>query len=406
MTLAAVGTLTFAEDTAASLSYRLIQGGTTGVTISRLKFHSTNEATNLSQVGLRLTNTASSSAADFVGNQVKLYKDDGTTLVGTVTFSGSLTRASSTVSNFSVPANGDAFMIVKADLSPVGASLAGTQGHQIAIDALGDGGATSGSNKGIGAQSGTTAYSASASTAIASVRVFSSVPTIADATTATAAQSGADLYKFTVTAPAAVNSTGANGIQLAKVTFAISTSTATCTMNFTGVQLFGPNGAVNSTTVHPIGGNIVIRFGTSTGAPADRFVAPGASKPYALRGTVANNAASCTAGASNPITLTLKGDTSYLGVGTIVGASTLKNTTNGFQGGRAFMGNNDGGVAGYDFSTTTAAAATVRFIWSPQATTTVVAADNDWTNSFGMSIQGSQSTMTSDLSTRTFNFIN
>ncbi|MEK7576461.1 MAG: peptidoglycan-binding domain-containing protein [Patescibacteria group bacterium] len=410
MTLASGGTLTVAEDTAASLSYKLAQGGSSGVTLARLKFHATNEVLNLNQISLQLTNTASSTAADFVGNQVKLYKDDGTTLVGTVTFPGSLTRASSTVSGFSVPANSDAYMIVKADLSPIGTSQAGTQGHLIAVDYDNDSGTGTGnsSTKAIGAQSGSTVYSTSATTGIASVRVFSSVPTVADATTATTAQSGQDLYKFTITAPAAVGSTGSNGVQLAKVSFSYATSSSACTLSWTGVQLFGPNGNVNATAVSPRAAAFNIRFGTTTssaGAPGDRFIGAGSSKTYALRGTL-SSVGTCTAGANNPLTITLIGDTSYPGTGTLFGASATMDGTKGFQDQRAFMSDNDSGTGGYGFVASTTPAAAQRFIWSPQATTTVVAADNDWTNSYGLPIQGSQSTMSTNLTTRTFNFTN
>lgn len=357
------GSLSVSEDIAASPGYRVVQGGTAGITLARLKFHATNEAINLTQLALKLTNSASSSPADFAGNQVRLYKADGVTQVGSITFSGNSLKASSTITNFQIPANGDAFMIIKADLSGIGTVQPGTQGHLIAVDHMGNGG-----TKGVGLSSGLTIYSTSASTNVASVRTFSSVPTFADATTNTALMSGADLYKFTVSVPAAAGTTGQNGVQLNRVTFSIATSTGT---SFTSAQLYGPNGAVSAIAAKPLAGKLIISFDS---ASPDRVVPAGTTKTYSLRGTTACAAVSCS------MTLRLLGDYTYPAL-----------SAGRFMSDVAHVGNGDPHVL-----------IPANLIWSPQASSIVTVNDVDWTNGYGLPIAGSMATMTNNLTARTF----
>ncbi|MEK7576499.1 MAG: Ig-like domain-containing protein [Patescibacteria group bacterium] len=369
-----VGTLTVTEDTAASLTYRLAQAGTTGVTFTRLKFHATGEAINVTQLALHLTNSASSSPADFVGNQVRLYKNDGVTLVGAVTFPGALRRASSTITDFLIPADSDAYMIVKGDLSQIGISQAGVQGHLIAVDYVNDGGNGNASTRGIGQMSGTYVYATSQSTRVASVRVFSSVPTIADVTTGNSLVSGGDLYKFSITAPAAIGSSGSSGVQLKKVTFRVATSSSLVE----GFKLYGPSGAVNSVSTNThhdyTGGPNVVEIVFDSTA-SDRIIGAGTAKTYSLRATNASVLGTGVGSAS----IQLLGDYAY---------PSLPNR---------FMG---------DFASINSAYWLNNFIWSPQATTTVVASDNDFTNGYGVPIAGSQATLTNNLPTHTFTYDN
>ncbi|MEK7150837.1 MAG: Ig-like domain-containing protein [Patescibacteria group bacterium] len=376
---ASAGQLLVSEDTSVPLKYRLVQAGSAGVTFARLKFHATSEAINLSQLSLKLTNTASSSPADFINNQVRLYKDDGVTQVGTITFSGMVGRASTTIFDFTVPANGDAYMIVKGDLSQIGNVYLGVQGHLIAVDYFNDNNGGTSSTGGVGLLSGMAIKSSSQSTKVAPVRVFSSVPTIGDATTGSTLMSGVDLYKFTIVAPPAIGSSGSNGVQLSKVTFSVATTSAILS-NF---QLHGPNGVVNalpanvSYDIQNVQSNsrvVKIFFDSSS---TDRFVAPGTSKTYVLRvGGVAYGFG------TNSAAIRLLGDVAY-----------PRNGGQGMRwsGDRAFMS---------DFSSINGDINN-HFIWSPQATTTISLNNNDFTNGFGVPV-GVGGTLTGGLPTHTF----
>ncbi len=163
-----------------SPSYFLVAGGTTGVTANVIKFRATNEPVNLQKVGLTLTNAASSSPSDLT--QVYLYAGSniftttGTaispgTLLGTASFTGNATVATSTLTNpVQLPNNQDANLVVKADIAQIGTSQPGQEGGFIALDYL--------NSQGIGANSGKT-INGTGSTASAGFRTFKTVPTLA-----------------------------------------------------------------------------------------------------------------------------------------------------------------------------------------------------------------------------------
>ena len=395
MTLSSGGTLTVQEDLASSLTYRLVSANTTGNILGRLKFHASQEAITLDKVAFQLspvtertptngTDVASSSPRDLVGNLVTLFTDSGTP-VGTAVFSGTNRNATSTLtSTFTIPKDGDAYLVIKGDIADIGVSGNATQGHLVKIDYDGD---DSTGTRGTGASSGTQINQSSGSdTAMTGVRIFKSVPLVQDVTGTPAANAlvpGNDLYKFTVTA----NPTGTQGVNLYKVTFSVATSVATVT----GFQLFGPNGAVNATALNLVqtaGGTdkrIDIIFDAT--AP-DRYVAPGSPKTYAVR------ASSVTHGGANTtdtLTLQLLGDNAYPSRYAGVFASSTEH---------AFMHE---ATSINDSLTPTASN---NFIWSPQATTTVVAADNDFTNSYGVPTGSGNNTLINNLTSRSFNYSN
>ena len=115
-----------------SPSYAIAAAGSTGNTAAVIRFRATNEGINLARLGLKLTNTASSSASDLV--QVSVW--DGATQVGTAVFTGTNTNATSTFASAVVlPKDADKDLTVKVDFAQIGTGFTGVQGDLIAIDA-------------------------------------------------------------------------------------------------------------------------------------------------------------------------------------------------------------------------------------------------------------------------------
>jgi hypothetical protein len=329
-------------------SYTIASAGSTGVTAGVLKFRATNESVNLTQVGLTLTNTASSSPSNLT--MVSLY--DGNTKVGSATFVGSNYNATSTLdSTVLVTRDMDKIITVKVDLADIGVSSQGTEGARLSIDVD-----TNGTNtKGTGVSSGTT-ITASGSSAFTGVRVFKSFPTFAQDSLSSSGVSDGKLLRFKVTA----DSKGS--ISISKFSLTVATSTIT---SVTGVNIFGytdaaysqpisgltSNGQLMASNVNvPVAGTDY-EFMTQTSAAASTTiqVPAGQTRYFEVRGTVAG----VTTGSS--VTVTLKGDTAY------PSSSTLMQTITGVEN-----DTND------------------NLIWSPNATTSAVYADNDWTNGFGI----------------------
>jgi hypothetical protein len=333
-----------ASTDASSPGYAVAAANATGVTVGVLKFRSTNETVNLTKVGLTLTNTASSSASDLV--QVTLW--NGSTQVGTATFTGSNTSATSTLTIPLVATKDqDVNLTVKADLAAIGASQAVTvSGHLLAVDYL--------NGEGVGAESGTTIYT-TGSSSVAGVRIFKSYPTFALDTLSSSGVADGRLMRFKVTANTAGN------VGIAKFVVTLSTTSA----SVTGVNIFG---YTDSSYSQPISGvNTGGQFMTSnvtptattptmsiypqtTGAATTTVQVPaGATYYFEVKGTVAGS------GTSYSVTTTLNGDSSYPSLS----ASTA--------------------------SVATVDAGSVRsFIWSPNSTTTAAVANNDWTNGYGL----------------------
>jgi hypothetical protein len=344
------GSVTVSID-ASSPGYKLVSGGTSGVTIGAMKFRAANEALNLQKLGLKLTNSASSSSGDLV--KVSIY--DGSTLVGDAYFTGSNTTATSTLNQIVVlPKDTDKTLTLKADFANVGTAQAVTfSGHLVAVDYL--------NAEGVGAESGLTRQIAAGagSTAVAGARVFKSFPTVAiDSLPSTGIADGR-LMRFKVTA----DSKGPIG--LTELNFIFATTTASVTSvnvyayedaNYSNaVSGLGSGGMFGTTFAGlPTNGNNVELTAFNGSASTTLQIPAGGTRYFEVRGTVAGSAA----GAS--ITATLRG------ASTFVTDITSAATTNPLATSTSDKFGND-------------------FIWSPNSTTTAVRADQDWTGGYGVS---------------------
>ncbi len=356
MTATTGATLTVSTD-ASSPSYTLVAGGTTGVTANVIKFHATNEGVNLQKVGLTLTNVASSSPADLT--QVYLYAGNNIwttsgvlvspgTLLGTATFTGNATVATSTLNTVvQLPNNTDATIVIKADIAQIGINQPGTEGHLVAIDYA--------NSQGVGANSGKNIFGTvgiTAGTGAAGLRTFRTIPTVAlDTTLPGNGVADGRLLEFKVTA----NSSGPVGI--AQFAFSISTTTATVT----NVQLFAYTDSGYSQSVSGT-------FGASTG----QF---GSTVAGVNNGVTFNIAAT-----TNPVEVAA-GSTYYFQLKGSVSAPTNSSVVTTLKGDAAYPALGAGQFMG-QVSTTSIAASNL--IWSPNATTTNSLGGNDYTNGFGI----------------------
>ncbi|OGG47481.1 hypothetical protein A2761_00335 [Candidatus Kaiserbacteria bacterium RIFCSPHIGHO2_01_FULL_51_33] len=366
MTIATGGTLTVALD-ASSPSYALVAGGQTGVSLSVLKFISSNEEIKLNKIALQLTNTASSSAADLT--TVTVW--DGGTQVGSAVFAGSSLFATSTLtSTVTVPKDGVKILTVKGDIADIGTSQPGTEGHLVAVDYDND---DPTGTSGTGSASGSTIdRTSSADTGSEGVRMFNTYPTFAKLTlpTNTLSNGTKDFLRWSVTA----NQMSPVGI--AKFTLTMSSTTAAVTTMdifcFTDSSFATPcsglstdggflvtdknlqtlNGGVDSTTA--------LEFWPETSAAASTTIqVPAAgSRYFVARGTVTGSAT----GAS--VSFQLEGDSTFP---TVFGNTNLR-----------FVGfASDAGAINTD--------AHNDFIWSPNSTTSAgLGTEEDWTNGYGV----------------------
>ena len=128
MTIGA-GSLVVSTDSS-SPPYGVTPSNTTGVTLGVYKFRATNEAVNLNRIGLKLTNTASSSPADLV--QVTLWSNN--VQIGTATFAGSNVNATSTLSTALVlTKDTDVTVTVKGDIAIIGTSQPAVSGDRKSV---------------------------------------------------------------------------------------------------------------------------------------------------------------------------------------------------------------------------------------------------------------------------------
>ena len=354
MTVAAVSVV--ASKDSSSPSYTIAAAGSTGVNAGTINFRAANEAVTLQRVGLKLTNTASSSASDLI--QVSLW--DGSTKVGTAVFTGASTNATSTLTTpVTLTKDTDKDLTIKIDLAAVGTSQTGTQGQLIAVDID-----TNNTNtQGVGQESGTT-VNASGTTAFDGIRMFKTYPTFAKLAipSTTLVTSTMDLYRFSVTA----NSAGDLGIY--KFTVNIATSST-------------PSGT-SSTTVT----NLKIVAYTDSG-----FSTPVSG--YTTAGQLNDTIASLVSSGNTDVTMTASsqgvdylqvpaGSTYYFRVVAdvaLTGGPTGGSITTNLQGDAAFptgLSTNLDAATGVDSDTND------DFIWSPNATTTSNLSHLDWTNGY------------------------
>ena len=332
-----VGTGSLVVSTApSSPSYAIAAAGSTGNTAAVIRFRATNEGVNLARLGLKLTNTASSSASDLV--QVSIW--DGATQVGTAVFTGTNTNATSTfASAVALPKDADKDLTVKVDFAQIGTGYTGVQGDLIAIDAD-----TNGTNtEGTGVGSGST-IDATGTTAVSGIRLFKSFPTFALGTIGSTGVADGKLMRFTVTA----NANGGVGIDQFK--FAVATTSAT----LSNINLFGYTDSGYSA---PISGfssgqiaaaNTTAPTGTFTIDPSAVINIPaGTTYYFEARATVTASATTYS------VTTTLNGDSAYPSLAENMGTSATVQA----------LGN---------------------LVWSPNATTTSAAAHVDWTLGYGV----------------------
>jgi hypothetical protein len=348
MTVSGGGAAVVSTDSS-SPSYTIAAGSSANenVVLGTYKFRASNEAVTLNRIGLKLTNTASSSAADLVMVTLKTGGANGTT-IGTATFVGSNAYATSTLSSpLNLPKDTDVVVTVVGDIASIGSSEPGTTGHLVAVDVD-----VNTNTQGVGAQSGNT-VNVTGSTAVAGVRIFKSFPIIAkDSVPTNTASNGSQktLLRFKVTANAA------GDIGVGKVTLNVAT---------TGVT-------VSSLNVYAF---------TDAGyaTPVSGLRSDGAL----MANDVSAMAADIDVVASSPVQVTA-GTTRYFAVmATVAGAADSGDTISTSLSGDAAYPSHAAGV----FDDTLAnidADANDDFIWSPNTTGTAAVGDADWTNGFGV----------------------
>jgi hypothetical protein len=366
------GSLTITTDSS-SPAYSVVASNTTGNVIGAFRFQANNEAVNLQKIGLKLTNTASSSAQDLV--QATIW--NGATQIGAVQFTGTNTVATSTLNSpILLPKDTAVVLTIKADVAAVGvgANSVATEGHLIAVD-LNNTDTTG--TQGTGNDSGNTINLATTgstgSTAVTGIRIFRSYPIFTYPTTAPTGGNGLFTGKATSGVLIALNVAAptSGDVTLFKLTFSQSTSTATVT----SYSFVGPNGNVSSST--PIingAGTLATVFFDSVSNTQDKTVSAGTSKTYYLKATVTQTGTNTTGSVSTA----LKADANFPGTPALTASTTetdtfmASTTALGYANG---TGPNSSGAAG----------GAANIIWSPDSTSTPSATNaNDWTNGYGL----------------------
>ncbi len=351
MTVAS-GTLVVSEDSS-SPSYKISTSGSTGVIAGVAKFRASNENVTLQRIGLKLTNTASSSASNLT--MVSIW--DGATKVGEAIFTGTNTNATSTLTGTGLvlTKDTDKLLTVKVDLANVGSSEIGTQGALIAVDID-----VNTNTQGVGV-SGTT-INATGSTAFDGIRVFRSAPTVAKLSvpsTVLTTGTDVDLYRFSVAASAS-----GNGIGLRELTVNVATSSASAvsgTTTVTNLKVYGYTDSSFSTPVSGYTNGLLITAltGVASGdnaAVLSSILQVPAGTTYYFRVTGDTTLTSGTGTFSGSVTTRISGDAAYPSMSTLMGsAATVQGDAND------------------------------DFVWSPNATTTSETGHIDWTNGYFVS---------------------
>jgi hypothetical protein len=334
-----------------SPSYTVVAGGQTGVTVGVIKLRATNEGVNINKLGLQLTTGSSTDVTN-------AYLYNGATLLGTATFTGSNTTATSTFSSpLALLPNVDTLITIKADLADIGYAQSGTEGKLVKIDPA--------NIQGTGMSSGSTVNASStAGTNVSGVRVFNSYPTLALGTLGSTGIGDGKLMHFTVTA----NAAGPVGISQMKFTI------ATTTLSFTNVGLYAYNDAGFSNAISGQGtsGQIGNLFGV---------VATGVS----AIGTTVNGVSTITVTpTTNPIEISA-GSTLYFELrGSVSGNASAAAAITTLSGDSAYPTTIDG-THGYFVATSTNLTNTTNnFVWSGNATSTSATSDVDWSNGYGL----------------------
>ncbi|OHA93064.1 MAG: hypothetical protein A3H52_00365 [Candidatus Zambryskibacteria bacterium RIFCSPLOWO2_02_FULL_39_26] len=357
----ATGSFTGSVDPS-SPAYKLVAGGSTGVTTGVIKFRATNESVNLSKIGLALTAVTAGNSANVAQNlgTVYLYNSSGG-LIGTATFTGSNTTATSTLnSTLLLPKDTDVLVTVKADFQDVGTGLTGVEGDLVKIDPT--------NAEGSGLSSGNTLTVSAITAGVAGVRLFNTFPTIALESLSSTGIGDGRLMRFKVTA----DSAGDVGI------FRFTFTLATTTLAVTNVGLFGYTDSGYSTAMS---GNFAVG-GTSSGGQIDENLATSTCSNGAVNMTNASSTCASTGSlttldfqtASNPVEVPA-GQTRYFELRGSIGA----NATGASVVTKMLA---DSSAATSTANGTTLA--TSNFVWSPNATSTAVFSSVDWTTGYGI----------------------
>lgn len=344
MTAGAGGSYSVSADT--SLLYRMVRAGATDVDLAHFRFNAgIEEDIDLRQIALILGTPSGNSPADLVGQRVTLWH--GATQIGIAQF-GSGTNPDTALATLSTGVRvkrGESVTIaVKGDLSPHN-NIDGTPGALLKIHYNGAQNGLSG-NYGTGVSSGTTlSGDAVGEITTNGVRIFRTVPTITDATTANSLIPGSDLYAVTITADSG------RDIGIRSLAYNISTVGA----SVSDYQLFGPSGAVNTAAANPSGGVLRIVFDD---ANTDKLVIAGTSKTFRLRATTVSG---ITSGNTETLTIALRGDGAYPTVTGLMGPVAE------VEAGGASVNN---------------------FVWTPFSATipqtgVSINVNDDWTNGYG-----------------------
>lgn len=353
MTIAS-GSLTLSVDSS-SPATTTVAAGSTGVTMSVFKLRASNEALTLSKIGMQLTgsgNTLSTanggSTNSGVSDLVQVYVYDGATLVGTATFTGTNTTATSSLTTaVTLPSNTDKTLTIKADLANIGAGSPGGIGDSIIIDPV--------NAETSGASSGTTVWASSATIGTAGIKMFKSYPTLALDTLPTTGAADGRLMRFKVTA----NSAGSVGIN--EFTFTVSSTTG---VGITTVRLKGYTDSSYSNAISGQGSGGQIGSDTATIVSGTAFeISP----------------------TTNPVQVPA-GTTYYFELtASVTGMDTGDSIVTTLNGDSAAL---TGLTTGYNVGTTTSSgevgATAANFVWSGNSSTTAARADVDWSNGFNI----------------------
>jgi len=364
LTITGSGTLSVALD-AVSPAYAIAAAGSTGVTLSSLRFTGTNEPMRLDRVALQMSNTSASSSP---GNLVQVTLWDGNTQVGTAIFANSRFATSTLTSTVTIPANGFKTLTVKGDLSGISLSSAGTEGALLQVDY--DNGDSTGT-RAIGASSGATINrTSSADSAAAGVRVFKSFPVVqklAAPSLTLVPQNGSELFRFQVTA----NLAGDVGVQQFTINVATSTgSAANGTTTVGNLKIYAytdaalsqgvpgfTSGLISNTFTGGIVSNGNSKMVVDQSSQTKLEIPAGSTYYFKVVGDVAQTAGSTNS--AGTVTTKLTGDSDYPDLANTI----LMSTASAIDGD----------------------AHNSAFVWSPNATTTSSTSANDWTNGYGVS---------------------
>ncbi len=344
-----------------SPAYSLVAGGSTGVTTGVIKFRATNESVNLNKIGLTLTTVTTGNSSNVAQDLGTVYLYNGANLIGTATFTGSNTVATSTLSSpLLLTKDTDVLVTVKADFADVGTGLTGVSGDLIKIDPT--------NAEGSGLSSGNTLYTAGITAGVAGVRLFNTFPTLALDTLSSTGIGDGRLIRFKVTA----DSHG--DVSIFRFAFTLATST----LSVSNIGLFGYTDSGYSTAMS---GNFAVG-GTSSGGQVDENLATSTCSTGPINMTNASSSCSSTGSlqtlkyqaAVNPVIIPA-GQTRYF---------ELRGSITGNASGAAVVTKL---VADTSTATSTAAGSALlssNFVWSPNSTSTSVFSSNDWTNGYGL----------------------